>query len=297
MPNDNFAENDRFASRDIADLIVAGDNSLDRFYKQSILCLIIVGVAVAALLADIAFLSLSGALGLALYYGALGIMLLSLLYYLYAYGQFYVGKGVLQIKLDEARKRLVELQQVEELKEKVRQRIERMRSEAAWFSLLQAPGAIEMMDNERNADRGNEEFEYFVRKFFEKMGFRIDKTSVVAETGVYMLVSKDGKQHLIFPVHPPTSVDGETLREFNKELMSTNVESAIVVTSGTFNENARAYVDKRNFLLYDITTLQAGLKGVVAALNARAEEEQKMLSESDPAHLLAALSDRGSHSA
>jgi hypothetical protein len=286
-PNDKKEQDDY--SRAIADLMVESDKNLDRVYRRSVICTLLIAVGIGGLLVDLIFFTLSDNIGLLLYYSCLIALLIVLITFLYSYFDYSRRTADINEEVEEARNHLLEQQKLEEFRDKLRKRIERMRNEQAWFKQLLLPGAFEGMDKERTKDRGNEEFEYFVRKYFEKMGFRLESSSVVTDSGVYMLMTKGGKGHLVYPVHPPTTVGQEDLANVNRELMQSHVEHALVITAGTFTEKGREYVGKRSILLYDRPALLEGVNGIISALNTRIQDEESLLTAENPAALIAKM--------
>ncbi|MDZ7815954.1 MAG: restriction endonuclease [Planctomycetota bacterium] len=266
----------------IADLMVESDRNLDRVYKRAVVCTGLITLGVVVLVADLLFFSLGSKTGQVIYYTCLGLLLAILVAFLYFYFIYTRKDADLKERIKEARHHLMDTEKIEEFRNKIRQRIERMRSELAWFKQLESPGAFDTMDTDRNEERGNEEFEYFVRKYFEKMGFRLERSSVVTETGIYMLMTKEKRKYLVYPVHPPGEVDIEMLREANRELLSRSIDSALVVTAGSFTEKAREYADQRNILLYDRPALQNGIGGITSILKSRIREEEELLSSDNP---------------
>ena len=273
-------------SREIADLMLESDRILERFYRNSIICTVLVVVVVIGLLIDISILSLDSPFGLFAYYASLFSLLGVLILYLFFYYKYYHDNVFNKKKLEAKRSGLKEYEGIEEIKEKIRERIERMRGEIAWFTQLLSPGAIEKMDTGRADNRGNEEFEYFVRKIFEKMGFRLERSSVVTESGIHMRMIKDSHSYLVFPIHPPQTVDEDLLREANRELLATNTNKALVVTAGSFTAKAKEFVEKRDILLYDKTLLLQSIEGIISALKNRSSEEKRLLTETNTKRLL-----------
>jgi len=284
---DDHAKESDYSMR-IADLMVRSDEVLERFYKRSIICTVVVVAAVAGLLLDIAFLSLFTTVGKLVYYASLVLLLGALLAYLYSYYDYTHKGAAVNSMIADARKKLAEQEELEKLKEKIRARIDRMSGEAAWFSQLMAPGAIESLDRDTSEERGNEEFEYFVRKFFEKMGFRVEHSTVVLSSGIYMRMARDDRKYLIYPVHPPRTLDEEDVRETYRELLSEQEDAAVIVTSGSFTQKAKEFAArKQDLLLYDRSALLEGIKGIVGALRTRIEQERRVLNEADTVRVLA----------
>ena len=266
----------------IADLMVQTDHNLERVYRRAVICTGLVTLGVIVLIADLLFFSLTSTLGLVIYYSCLGLLLVVLVAFMYFYFMYTRRDAELKERTREAREQLLDTEKVEEFRNKIRQRIERMRSELAWFKQLESPGAFDSMDVDRTEERGNEEFEYFVRKYFEKMGFRLQISSIVTETGIYMLMTKDDSKYLVYPVHPPEQVDIELIREANRELLSRGIDSALIVTAGSYTDKAREYADQRNMLLYDRPALQNGIGGIITVLKSRIRDEEDLLAADNP---------------
>ncbi len=282
-------------SRELADLMLASDKALEVFYQRSVGCTIAVVASVAGLVIDLIFLTLDSVLGSVLYYSSLVALLGVLVLYLFYYYQYMRTNANIQDRLTEARARLNEQQELDKLKDKIRARIDRMKGEVNWFTHILEPGVLESLDKGRPTERGNEEFEYFIRKFFEKMGFKLERSAVLTESGSHMQMAKDDKQYLIYPVHPPAPISEEFVRNVNRELMQSSVKMAIIITAGSFTEKAREYCSSRDskLLLYDRRMVEEGVRAIIGALRSRVSEENNLLTESNTERFMRAFKDKG----
>ena len=280
----------RSVSTEIADLMLQSDKNLEKIYRNSLICTGLIGTGVLVLLLDLLFLSIANPLGLAIYYSSLFTLLFVLISFLYFYYEYTKRTLDVEEKLIVTRRKLLEEEQLEEFRDKIRVRITRMKNENSWFKQLLSPDAFSNMDQERDNDRGNEEFEYFVRKYFEKMGFRLERSAVVTDSGVYMLMAKGSEKFLVYPIHPAQQVGQDVLKEVNRELLSNNINSALIVTTGSFTDAAREYTKKRNFLLYDKAAVIDGIKGIIGVLESRIAEENELLTYDKPLEKISAIS-------
>ncbi len=266
----------------MADLMVESDANLEQVYRRSVWSTVLIGVGVTGLMLTLFFLSLSSTIGQILYYGSLFMLLGVMIAFMYFYFVYTRRSVDLQTRMADARKNLEHSNKTDEFLGKLRKRIERMRSEVAWFKQLLLPGAFEAMDRDREENRGNEEFEYFVRKFFEKMGFRLENSGMVTSSGVFMVMGKDRKKYLVYPIHPPSTVGEDQIKAVKRELGESRLDSALVVSAGVYTDKARALGTRSGIHLYDRPTLNEGIKSIVSVLTTRVAEEEEILTSDDP---------------
>jgi hypothetical protein len=276
-----------------ADLMLEGDANLEKVYRRSVWCTILIGIGVVGLMLTLLFLSLGSTIGQILYYGSLFMLLGVMIAFMYYYFVYTRRASEIQRKLDEARKSLEHIQMTDEFLGKLRKRIERMRSEIAWFKQLLLPGSFEAMDKDREESRGNEEFEYFVRKFFEKMGFKLENSGMVTSSGIFMVMGKERQKYLVYPIHPPCTVGEDVIKVVKRELAETRLDSALVVTGGVYTDKARALGTRSGINLYDRPTLNEGIKSIVSVLTSRVSDEESILTADDPMLLIHKLIEAG----
>ena len=283
---ENTRRDDKDYGQQIADLMLEGDANLEQIYRRSVLCTVLIGIGVAGLMFTLFFFSLSTTIGQTLYYCSLFMLLGVMIAFMYFYF-VYTRRGLeIQGQMDDAKRKLEHLQKTEDFLGKLRKRIERMRSEIAWFKQLLLAGSFEAMDRDREENRGNEEFEYFVRKFFEKMGFRLESSATVTSSGVFMVMGKDRKKFLVYPIHPPSTVGEDQLKTVKRELAESRLDSALVVSAGVYTDKARVLGTKAGIHLYDRPTLNEGIKSIESVLTNRVTEEEAILTSDDPKALI-----------
>ena len=105
------------------------------------------------------------------------------------------------------------------------------------------------------------DFEFLVGEYFRRRQFTVEETKGGADGGVDLIATKDGEKYLIqCKQWKADKVGVKVVRELLGVMVADGATGGIVVTSGEFTEDARAFARANNITLLDGKELQKSMK-------------------------------------
>ena len=108
--------------------------------------------------------------------------------------------------------------------------------------------------------KDGKEFEEFLQRLFEKMGFQCELTKYTGDKGADLVISKMGKRTVVQAKRYSEKVGNSAIQEAVTAIKPYRATNAMVVTTNYFTESARELANSNNVELVDRAKLEKWLK-------------------------------------
>lgn len=109
------------------------------------------------------------------------------------------------------------------------------------------------------------EFEQFVAKLFEKMGYSVAVTKASADEGVDLFLEKSGRRAIVQCKKYKGSVGQSTVRDFYGAMIHNRADQGFIVTTGTFSLPAQTWAMGKQIHLVDGAELMDWIESLLAS--------------------------------
>jgi len=155
-------------------------------------------------------------------------------------------------RIEEVKRRLAE--------EEKRQRIE---AEKRYFARIKTLEQLNAMSSR--------EFERFVARLFEKMGYTINITAASADEGVDIFLERGDRRAIVQCKKYKGTVGQPIVRDFYGTMVHSRVEQGYIITTGTFSLPAKQWAKGKQIHLVDGAELIDWLRSFSLQINEKAE--------------------------
>lgn len=128
-------------------------------------------------------------------------------------------------------------------------------------------GDARRLDSQQNIDTIRalswQQFEMLLAEWFRRQGYAVEQTPDGPDGGVDLILHKDGRESIVQAKHwKAQRVGVARVRELNGVRAARGADQAILITSGRFTPDARAFAERSGVTLIDGAALTPAILGV-----------------------------------